>query len=72
MMSKAIPSEREKVSFSLRGDRDTDEPELSICQLRKEVLSDGPNIYILRLSKSSVFLINLYFVKNFVLSVPAR
>ena len=46
MMSKAIPSEREKVSFSLRGDRDIDDRELSICQLREGMLSEWPTIYL--------------------------
>ena len=41
MMSLAIPSEREKVSFSLRGDRDIDDRELSVCQLREGMLSEG-------------------------------
>ena len=46
MMSRAIPSEREKVSFSLRGDRDIDDRELSICQLREGMLSEWPTIYL--------------------------
>ena len=46
MMSSAIPSEREKVSFSLRGDRDIDDRELSICQLREGMLSEWPTIYL--------------------------
>ena len=44
MMSLAIPSEREKVLFSLRGDRDIDDRKLSICELREGVLSEWPNV----------------------------
>ena len=46
MMSKAIPSEHEKVSFSLNGDRDIDDRELSMCQKREGMLSEWPIIYL--------------------------
>ena len=46
MMSKAIPSEHEKVSVSLKGDRDIDDRELSMCQKREGMLSEWPIIYL--------------------------
>ena len=46
MMSQAIPSEREEVSFSLRGDRDIDDRKLPICQLREGVLSEWLDTYL--------------------------
>ena len=45
MMSQAFPSEREKVSISLRADWDIDDHKLSICQLMEGVLSEWPIIY---------------------------
>ena len=46
MMTKAYPSEREKISFSLKGNRDIDDRELSICQLREGMRSEWPTIYL--------------------------
>ena len=46
MMSQAFPSEREKVSISLRADWDIDDRKLSICQLREGVLSEWQNVYL--------------------------
>ena len=72
MMSQAIPSEREKVSFSLRGDRDIDDRKLSLCQLREGMLSEWPTTYLETFKVDTI----VYFTKfilcqNFLLFVPA-
>ena len=72
MMSRAIPSEREKVSFSLRGDRDIDDRELSICQLREGMLSEWPTTYLETFKVHTlVYFTKFILCQNFVLVVPA-
>ena len=69
MMSRAIPSEREKVSFSLRGDRDIDDRELSICQLREGMLSEWPTIYLETFKVHTIVYFNkCIFCQNFSIS----
>ena len=64
MMCLAIPSEREKVSFSLREDWDIDDRKLSICQLREGVLSEWPNVYLETFKVDSI----VYFILSSPLS----
>ena len=70
MMSQAIPSEREKVSFSLGGDRDIDDRKLTICQLREGVLSEWLNTYLETIKVDSlVYFSTIILCQHFVVLV---